>query len=78
MQSYPLHIKKQESNALGVLTRATERGRPINIGKSSLTSKTCVSDAVRIWNQAPVEVTGSMSLYMVKKAIKRYVKSLPI
>ena len=62
--NYPLLIKQQESDSLGVVTRASERGRPIDIGKSNLTSKTCVSDAVRIWNQAPDEVTGSKSLYM--------------
>ena len=78
LEDYPLHIHQQEPNAVGVVTRASELRRPIEIGKSNLTKNTCVSDAVRIWNQAPVEVTEAKTLYLVKKAIKNYTKTLPI
>ena len=78
VKDYPLLIKQQEPHAGGVVTRASDLGRPIEIGKSTLTKNTCVSDAVRIWNLAPREVTDSTSLYMAKKAIKIYTRTLPI
>ena len=33
---------------------------------------------VRIWNQAPDSVTEAKSVFIAKKAIKIYVKSLPL
>ena len=76
--SNPLKIQQQSAHQLGVITRASQRGRPIEVGKSNLTKSTCVSDAVRIWNIAPENVTGAKSLYQAKNAIKAFVKSLPI
>ena len=43
-----------------------------------LISKTCVNDAVRLWNIAPNEVIQARSINMAKKEIKTFVKSLPI
>ena len=42
-----------------------------------LTDTSSVSDAVRIWNKAPNDVTGAKTLYEAKGAIKKFVKSLP-
>ena len=78
VDNYPLKIQQQSAHQLGVITRASQRGRPIEVGKSNLTKSTCVSDAVRIWNMAPENVTGAKSLYQAKNAIKAFVKSLPI
>ena len=74
----PLIINRQENTAVGVTTRADTAGRPKEIGKSILTQKTCVSDAIHIWNKAPKSVTESNSLYQAKKEIRTYVRSLPI
>ena len=63
---------------IGVSTRAAEKGRPIEIGKSSLAQNSSIGDAIRIWNLIPVNVTGANSLYLAKKNIRNYVKSLPI
>ena len=57
VEDYPLKIHQQESPSNGVVTRAAESGRPIEIGKSNLTKNTSTSDAIRIWNQAPTSVT---------------------
>ena len=35
-------------------------------------------DSARLWNQAPPEVTASVSLSTAKAAILAYVKSLPV
>ena len=78
VEDYPLVIKQQETSQTGAVTRAAENRRPIEIGKSSQSKNTCVSDAVRVWNLAPEEVKGTKSLFLAKKAIKDYVKSLPV
>ena len=59
-------------------TRADQAGRPIEIGKSALTQKTCVSDAIYLWNRALKDVTESKTIYQAKKEIKSFVKTLPI
>jgi hypothetical protein len=76
--NYPLTIKRQEASGRGVSTRADQSGRLVEIGKSVITQKTSVSDAIRLWNKAPAKVTESKSLYSAKKEIKIYAKSLPV
>ena len=78
VDDYPLKIQKQCLNNQRVNTRADNKERPIEIGKTLLTQKSCVSDAIRLWNTAPESVTNSISLPQAKKAIKTYVKCLPI
>ena len=67
VDDYPLQVKQQEVPVSGMTTRAAEKGRPIEIGKSNLTQNSCVSDAIRIWNLAPATVTNAKSLYLAKK-----------
>ena len=78
VDDYPLIIKRQVNNDEGMSTRADQAGRPIEIGKSALTQKTCVSDAIYLWNRAPKDVTESKTIYQAKKEIKSFVKTLPI
>ena len=59
-------------------TRAMTKRTPVEQGNTNLLSKTCISDAIRIWNQAPMNIKTSSSLYSLKKSIKDYVKTLPI
>ena len=75
---YPLSIKQQSRNHEGVSTRADSKQRPCDVGRSTITKKTCISDAVRIWNLAPEKITQCSSAYQAKSQIKIYVKSLPI
>ena len=49
---YPLKLDRQSTQMNGVSTRADSSGRPIGIGRSLLTQKSCVSDAVLLWNTA--------------------------
>ena len=78
VDNYPLSIKRQEIIAEGMSTRADQAGRPIEIGKTALTQKTIVSDAIYLWNRANNNVTESKSIYQAKKEIKSFVKTLPI
>ena len=78
VEDYPLKIAQKEAPVMGVSTRAAEKGRPIEIGKSKMTQTSSISDSIRIWNLSPESVTESGSLYLAKKNIKQFVKSLPI
>ena len=78
MDNYPLQVRQQNVPAMGAVTRASQRGRPVEIGKTNLTKCTSISDAVRIWNQAPDVITEAKTLYGAKKSIKIFAKSLPI
>ena len=75
---YPLKIKKQSENHEGTRTRADKKERPCEIGRSTLTRKTCVSDAIRLWNLSPDSIKESKSVYKAKTEIKRFVKTLPM
>ena len=76
--SYPLQIvTKAESNDT-MNTRAMTANKPIEIGKSVLTQNSCISDAIKIWNQTPQELQTATSLYSLKKITKHYARTLPI
>ena len=78
MDDYPLVINRQELNREGVSTRADLTSRPIELGKTVLTQRSSVSDAIHIWNKSPTIVTDSLTIYQAKKEIRTFVKSLPI
>ena len=77
-EQHPLKIIQQSTPVEGASTRASARGRPVETGGSNRLRNTAISDAICIWNKAPALVQESVSLYQVKKAIKTYVKTLPI
>ena len=78
IQGYPLKIQNQTANKETINTRAMTSNRPIEIGSSVLLEKTCVSDAIRLWNLAPLNVKHFATLYQLKKATKTFVITLPI
>ena len=59
-------------------TRAAEKEKPIEIGKSNLTRNSSISDVIRVWNLSPENVTASKTIFQVKNAIKNYVRTLPV
>ena len=67
LEGYPLKVAQQSVPYVGTSTRAALIGKPINIGKSTATRNSCVSDSVRIWNLAPKSVTESTTAYHAKK-----------
>ena len=79
IEDYPLEIRQQAIPTTGMTTRASGKGRPIEIGKSNITQEgTSTSDAIRISNLSPENVTNAKTLYQAKNSIRSYVKSLPI
>ena len=75
---YPLKVTQQKMPNLGMATRAAEKEKPIEIGKSNLTRNSSTSDAIRVWNLSPENVTASKTIFQVKNAIKNYVRTLPV
>ena len=78
LDDYPLKIERQSTQSNGVSTRADSRGKPIGIGKSLITQRSSVSDAIHLWNLAPESITTSNSLFQAKREIKKYARQLPI
>ena len=78
VEGYPLSIVTQKVPVTGVSTRAAEKGRPVEIGKTTLTQNSSISDAIKVWNQAPISVTEATTPYLAKKNIREYAKSLPV
>ena len=78
IQNYPLKVKRKEASDNMVLTRAVKNGFLVESGKKELTQNTCISDAIKLWNNAPREVQEANSLLSAKRLIKSFVKTLPI
>ena len=78
LEDYPLKVEQQSCDVDRVSTRADTTGRPVEMGRSNLTQKTCISDAIRLWNQAPEKIINSRNIAQVKLEIKKYVKSILI
>ena len=78
VEDYPLQIARQENHLESINTRAALNRRPIQIGKTILTQKTCISDAIHLWNRSPCQVTESKTLYQAKRVIRDFVTTLPI
>ena len=58
--------------------RACTKGILIEPGTKPLTLKKCVSDAIRLWNNAPAEICNANSIYSAKRTIKTFVKTLTV
>ena len=78
IENYPLVIRQQEILENVTTTRAAAKGRPCAVGRSNLMQSSCVSDAIKVWNLAPKEITECNSLFQAKNRIKKYVRTLPI
>ena len=73
-----MKINQQSSNTTRVSKKADTKGKPIEIGKSCLAQKSCVIDAICLWNMALEKVTNSPSLSVAESEIKKFVRQLPI
>ena len=78
IEGYPIQVERQLWTEQGPITRATSTGRLIEQGNSCLSQKTCINDAVRLWNKLPSTVTDCISLSQIKKQAKLFAKELPV
>ena len=73
--SLKISIKNKSSDA--AITRADKNVVLLEHGLTERCKKTFLNDAAHVWNDAPETIKNSKSLYMAKKAIKTFVKTLP-
>ena len=78
LENYPIKIEKHFPINNSATTRASTFGKLIEKGSSRLTKDTQINDATHLWNIAPNEIKLSASVYSAKKAIKEFVKKLPM
>ena len=71
-------INKMTGTENRLNTRACTNGKPPEMRNSPLASKTCMNDAIKLWNSAPKDITKAKTLYKAKTTIKEFVKSLPV
>ena len=72
---YPIQVAKQTVSDVGPSTRASSDGRLIEKGSSCLSQKTCLNDAVRLWNKLPLVVNQCDTFYQIKKQAKIFEKN---
>ena len=77
INDYPLKLNKKEIIPGQTNTRSCTQGRLVVPGTIPIMQKTCITDAIRLWNSSPTEVTSATSLSMAKKVTKTFVKTLP-
>ena len=70
IQDYPLSLNKKEIIPGNINTRACTQGRLIVPGIKPIMQKSCITDAMRLWNNCPIEVTAAKSLSLAKKNLK--------
>ena len=78
VEDYPIKIPLKSVHSDQVSTRAMINRTPVEKGITVLQTKTCLSDAIRLWNLAPSNIKSCTSLYSLKKSVKEFVKLLPI
>ena len=77
-ESYPTNWKKYESADSDRITRSVINPHLAEMGKTKIASSTFINDAARVWNHTPQKIKDCKSKHIVKKEIRKYVKTLPI
>ena len=78
VENYPIKVERLSSNGNGTTTRACTRGKLVEAGRSVIAQKTCINDAIKLWNKAPRRVTECLTLSQIKIQSKLYAKTLPV
>ena len=72
---YPINFQKVTSECA---TRAVINGNLMESGRTDLVKCSFQSDASKAWNRTPSDIKNCDSIWAAKKAIKKFVKLLPI
>ena len=59
-------------------TRSVTKGDLVEFGKSDLVKSSFLSDASKAWNNTPSSIKDCSTIWAAKKAIKEFVKNLPV
>ena len=77
-KSSSLNNLKMKTLTSNRITRSITNGELMEEGLSNKALNTYQNDASRLWNRAPISIKSCGSLSLAKKAIKEFVKCLPI
>ena len=67
IEKYPIKVTKQCTAENARVTRGDTSEKLIMTGMTELVRNTCIGDATRLWNKAPIEVKNSKSIISAKK-----------
>ena len=76
IENYPLKLDRQSVSETGTSTKACTSGKLMESGRSVIAQKTCINDAIKLWNKAPKQVTQCLTLSQIKVQSKLNAKSL--
>ena len=74
----PLKIEKVSHDASTCVTRSVVNGDLREFGKLTLVQSTFLSDASHVWNNCPTGLKECDTLWKAKKAIRKFVVTLPM
>ena len=77
-ENYPTKLSKIEANESRTTTRAVTSGKLKEIGLSITAKNTFYNDGVKAWNRIPENIKNCKTIWTAKKAIKIFVKTLPM
>ena len=78
IEDYPIKIVLNSVHDDQVATRSMTNSTPVEQGATALLARTCISDAIKLWNVAPTDIKTCTSLYSLKKKLKEFAKLLPL
>ena len=78
VEQYPLKLNRKQVIPENRNTRACTQGKLIVPGTKPIMQKTCINDAMKIWNTCPASITKAATLATAKAEIKKFVKTLPV
>ena len=78
ISNYPIKTSILQRGSEAMTTRAMTSGVLKEAKISNSSEKTFLNDATHIWNMAPETIKNCESIYRAKKAIKDFVKTLPV
>ena len=73
LKTTPQFYKKENQ-----IPRSNTQEKMETTGISNLSQNSFIEDSRRLWNLMPTQVKQARSIYMAKKEIKTFCKSLPI
>ena len=76
--NYPIKWEMKQIDDEDRITRATSANIVPETARTTLAQNTFNNDAKKLWNKAPEDIKNAKSLSSAKKAIKKYVTTLPI
>ena len=73
-----LNIVKPQVNPNERSSRSVSQGKLKLTAITNVTQNTYINDCKKMWNEAPLAIKNCKSLFTAKKAIKKYVNTLPV